>query len=326
MKIFVTGATGFIGRHLCRKLHQQGHELVALLRSPKKAGLLPEGTKLLRGNLASFKDPNFIIPECDVVIHLAAIIAGNKRADYINNNYHSVVDLVECLDRQSWTPRQFVFASSLAAGGPSKRDEPIDETVPDHPIDAYGESKMMADEYLKKWAVPTISFRPAPVIGPEDAATFTLYQMAQRGLAVRPSGRPQQINMVYVDDLADAIILMAEMDMSNHDHKTYYVATDELFTVEDWFNTIGTAMGKRVPIIKIPRPLLKTVQVAMTGLANVLPINNQLDEKQYNQMTVDSFACSGKLLQQELGWQPRYDLLAATKASIEGYKKAGWMK
>ncbi len=325
MKVFVTGATGFIGRHLCHQLHQQGHQVVALIRSPNKAAVLPEGTELLKGDLASFKDPNFIIPPCDVVIHLAGVIAGKNEQDYINTNFTSVVDIVECLQRQSWKPERFVFASSLAAGGPTIRDNPINETMPDKPIEPYGLSKMKADEYLKSLDLPTISFRPTIVLGPEDAASFTLYQMANKGLGMRPSGKPQQISQVYVEDLADAIILMAQMDMKGSKHKTYYVSAPGLFTVEDMFKAIGKALGKKVSIVVVPRMVLKTLSVAMTNIAKVIPFINQLDDKQYKQMTVDSFACSGQLLQDELGWKPKHDLHASTLKSVEGYKKAGWL-
>lgn len=325
MKVFVTGGTGFIGRHLCQQLHQQGHEIVALIRNPKKASVLPEGTELLKGDLSSFKDPNFTIPPCDVVIHLAGVIAGKNEQDYIHTNFTSVVDIMECLQRQSWKPERFVFASSLAAGGPTTRDNPIDETMSDRPIEPYGLSKMKADEYLKTLDMPTISFRPTIVLGPEDSATFTLYQMASKGLGMRPSGKPQQVSTVFVEDLADAIILMATMDMKGSKHKTYYVSSPGLVTVEDLFKAMGKALGKKVSIIVVPRMVLKTLSVAMTSIAKIIPFTNQLDDKQYKQMTVDSFACSGQLLQDELGWVPKHDLEASTQKSVDGYRKAGWL-
>lgn len=325
MKVFVTGATGFIGRHLCHQLYQQGHQVVALIRSLQKASVLPEGTELLKGDLSSFNDPEFTIPQCDVVVHLAGVIAGKNDKDYIDTNFNSVVDIVECLQRQNWKPERFVFASSLAAGGPTERDKPIDETMPDNPIEPYGLSKMKADEYLKTLDMPTISFRPTIVLGPEDSASFTLYQMASKGIGVRPSGKPQQVSTVFVDDLAEAIILMAQMDMKGSKHKTYYVSSPGLVTVEDMFKAIGKALGKKVTIIEVPRIVLKTLSVAMTNIAKIIPFTNQLDDKQYKQMTVDSFACSGKLLQDELGWAPKHDLYASTQKSVDGYRKAGWL-
>ncbi|CAN5232262.1 NAD-dependent epimerase/dehydratase family protein [soil metagenome] len=325
MKVFVTGGTGFIGRHLCHALHQQGHQVVALIRSPKKASVLPEGTELLKGDMASFKDPNFVIPPCDVVIHLAGVIAGKNEQDYITTNFQSVVDFMECLQRQTWKPERFVFASSLAAGGPCLRDNPISESMPDKPIEPYGISKWQADEYLKALDIPTISFRPTIVLGPEDAASFTLYQMANKGIGMRPSGKPQQVSIVYVEDLVDAIILMAQMDMKGSKHKTYYVSSPGLHTTVDLFQAIGKALGKKISIVVVPRFVLKSLSIAMTNIAKVIPFTNQLDDKQYKQMTVDSFACSGQLLQDELGWQPKHTLLESTQKSVDGYRKAGWL-
>ena len=324
MKIFITGATGFIGRQLCRQLHQQGYNIVALLRNPNKASVLPEGTELLKGNLSSFKEVNFIIPKCDVVIHLAAVKAGKKLEDYIDNNYHSVVDLIECLNRQSWTPKKFIFSSSLAAGGPCIRNIPKTAAMPDEPIDPYGKSKLMADEYLKTLNIPTISFRPTIVIGAEDKSTLALYKMAQKGLGFRPTGRAQQLSMVYIDDLIDAIVLLAEMDMEGKKHETYYVSAPGLFTIEDWFNTIAKVMEKNVRVIKLPLFAFKIISAVMTQAEKIAPFTNQLNEKKLIQMTADCFACNSQKLMAELNWLPKYNLESGTKAAIEGYKKAGW--
>jgi len=71
VRVFVTGATGFIGHHLCRRLRERGDEVVALVRSPSKIARLPEGVEPFRGDLSTFADPSTVFPRCDVVVHLA---------------------------------------------------------------------------------------------------------------------------------------------------------------------------------------------------------------------------------------------------------------
>ncbi|MBL4657010.1 MAG: NAD(P)-dependent oxidoreductase [Flavobacteriales bacterium] len=206
MKILVTGGTGFIGRHLCHRLVEDGHELVALIRSPKKANILPDGIELLEGDLSLFSDPELVLPECDTVVHLAAVVAGKNDAEYRKINHEAVVSFIECLERQSWTPKQFVFASSLAAAGPSPPDTILTEAMMPKPIDLYGEAKLKSEQYLRgenqvgerRRTIPTTSFRPAIVLGPLDGATFTLYKMAKLGVGFRPAGPEQPVSFIDV--------------------------------------------------------------------------------------------------------------------------------
>src|SRR5262249_19734260 len=82
MRFFVTGATGFIGTHLCRALVAEGHSVVALVRNPKKASDLPAQVERFEGDLSTFEDPNRALPACDVFVHMAAVIAARKADDY----------------------------------------------------------------------------------------------------------------------------------------------------------------------------------------------------------------------------------------------------
>ena len=72
MRILITGATGFIGHHLVGQLVARGDHVIALVRSPAKAAkTLPPGVETLAGDLSLFAEPSTVLPECDVVIHLA---------------------------------------------------------------------------------------------------------------------------------------------------------------------------------------------------------------------------------------------------------------
>ena len=151
MRFFITGATGFIGKHLCARLSAQSHEITALVRHPDKALQLPQkNLKIIKGDLSSFKNTSFKIPECDVVIHLAGTITATKSSEYDENNYQAVVDLFDCLLRQNFRPKRLLFASSLAACGPSSSDFALDEHDEPNPIDAYGRAKLMAENFLLK--------------------------------------------------------------------------------------------------------------------------------------------------------------------------------
>jgi NADH dehydrogenase len=79
VRIFVTGATGFIGRHLCEALIRRGDEVTGMVRSPARDALLPGGARVFRGDLGKLADPGVELPECDVVVHLAGVVCSRRR-------------------------------------------------------------------------------------------------------------------------------------------------------------------------------------------------------------------------------------------------------
>lgn len=324
MKVFVTGATGFIGKQVCRTLHQHGHEIVALVRTPAKAANLPPGTEVLRGDLNTLKDTKFVIPKCDAVIHLAATLNGKSDAEYTLINFEGVKNLVACLERQKWRTNHLLFASSLAAGGPTFREARVEE-MEDKPIESYGKSKLQAEQFLQTLDIPTTSFRPPMVIGPGDEGTFPLYEMGKKGLAFRPMGKPQVVSFVDVEDLAEAILCMLQKPAKAGEHRVYYVSHYNKVTTVQLFKTIGKEMGQIMLIFSIPKFMLKTASLVMTGLAGILPVDNKLDARQYKQITAGEFSCSSVKLQKEMGWKPKYNLQEAIAKAVAGYRAIGWL-
>lgn len=325
MRIFVTGATGFIGSHLCRRLDEEGHQVVALIRNANKAGRLPENTQFVPGNLDSFKDEKFVIPPCDVVVHLAAALPGKVRDDYKESNLEGLQNLVACLNRQKWTPQCLLFTSSLAATGPSKLNVPHDETAPCQPVEDYGRSKLLAEEYLAGIDIPSISFRPPMVIGPNDEAVLDLFKMVRSGLGIKPKGEPQQVSFVAVSDLVEAMVSAINNSDKITGHTPYFVAHNEVVTNVELMHTVAEIMGKKIRIVEVPKWLLYTGGQILNGITGVLMVKNPLNESQYQMLVAEAFACSSKKLQEETGWQAKHNLRSALQLAYDGYKKAGWL-
>ncbi len=324
MRVLITGATGFIGTHLCHRLVAGGHDIVALVRDPAKAQGLPlRGVTPLRGDLAIFTQQDLVLPPCDVVVHLAGVVAAKTPGDYHHINFVAVQHLVECLARQAWRPKRLLFASSLAAGGPSTTGALRTEADGCAPVDPYGVSKMRAEEFLRGAPFPTTSFRPALVFGPNDPATITLFRMAARGVGFRVAGRNPGLSYVDIDDLLDALVaLMA--DHSNN-HRTYFVSHPTPTTTNALWDALGRTLGRKVRMLAVPSPLLYGAMLVMTAASRVVGFTNQLDEKQYQQLTAPGFVCSSAALTRDFGWNARFDLPQTLKRAADGYRSAGWL-
>lgn len=324
MRFFITGATGFIGTHLCRQLAADGHHITVLLRSPNKLSLLPNGTEVVKGDLTVFRDPELVLPDADVVIHLAGVIAADTLEQYKAINLDAVQDLVDCLERQKWRPRRLLFASSLAAAGPSEPGRPWTEADPPRPVEPYGAAKAQAEPVVQAASFPTTTFRPPIVLGPGDPASLTLYKTGSIGIGFKVAGTPQVLSWVDVRDLNDGLVLMALDERDGH--YTYFTSHPTTINVEDLWGAVSNAIGKRVRLVPVPRPALWAVMKVATAVSGVFGFRNQLDEKQYKQMIAPSFVCSGDALQRDLNWSPKNDLHACTAHAVEGYRALGMLK
>lgn len=332
MRFFVTGCTGFIGTHLTRALLEAGHHVVGLVRSPSKLEPdLRERVEILRGDLSLFREPSLVLPQVDVVVHLAAVIAGENEAEYAAINFEAVEDLLGALRRQDWAPQRFVFASSLAAAGPNRASEPHVESDEAAPIDAYGRAKRDAEGLMRVQPFPTTSFRPPLVLGPGDPATLTLYKMARSPIAFLPAGAPQRLSFVAVDDLVRAILAM--VDDTTREHRLYYVASETVTTNHEMLRAMAKALGKAndtgeersLVIVPVPHAVLGMAMRVSTALARVFPFKNQLDEKQLAQMTAKAFVCSSAKLTADTGFRATVSLEEITRAAVLGYRARGML-
>jgi len=323
LRIFITGATGFIGRHLCRALHAQGHQIIALVRSPHKIPPeLKEHIQVVPGDLSIFSK-SCTLPEADIFIHLAAVIAGKNQKEYGDINFRSVQELLLRLREQSWQPKRFIFASSLAAMGPSPEGHIWTEEDTPQPNDPYGAAKLQAEALMEEQPFPTTIFRPPIVLGAGDTATLTLYKVVKSGIAFLPAGAPQALSFIDIDDLVQGIVTLCDDD--SKEHRTYFIASDELVTNAQMLHAIAKSMGKKVRILGLPRPVIYTAMLASTFFSKIFRFTNQLDSKQYKQMTAPAFLCSGKQLQKDTQWKPRSTLDETIDKAVKGYREMGWL-
>jgi nucleoside-diphosphate-sugar epimerase len=324
MRVFVTGATGFIGQHVCRRLLERGDEVLALVRDIRKLSRLPHEIGTLVGDLGIFADPQTRLPECDVVIHLAGVVSANQLEDYALVNHRAVEDLLACLARQEWSPKRFLFASSLAAAGPSPDDRPCNEADELAPIDAYGAAKAHAELAVRQAPFATTIFRPPIVFGPGDRATLTLFKAARASLGFRVAGRAQRLSFVDVRDLVEAIVLMAEDRRPQP--SVYYVSHARPIDVHELWRELGHAVGCEVTVVPVPRWGLFAAMRASTLGARWFGYDNQLDAKQYAQLVASAFVCSSDLIRRELGWHARYDLAPALRHAADSYRRTAQLK
>jgi uncharacterized protein YbjT (DUF2867 family) len=256
--VAVTGATGFVGRHLVDTLRRRGHAVRALVRDPARARWLAAcGAELVHGDVC---DPSSLLPlaqGADVAIHLVGIIGERGRQTF--GAVHVGGTEAALGAARAAGLRRFVHMSAVGA-----RATP--GATP------YHRTKWQAEELVRGSGLRHVIFRPSIINGPENVPIRTLARL-HRWLPAVPvfgDGRfPMQ--PVWIDDVALAFALAAEReDLTG----TFEIGGLEVLTYEEFVRAIGRASGHPRPPVHVPLLLVRATAAAFDVLGPAAPITS----------------------------------------------------
>ena len=224
--LLITGASGFIGSHLVEEALQQGFEVFAGIRTTSSKQYLQDkrihfsdldlsNPVLLKEQLTAIKH---LHGSFNYVIHNAGITRANSKADFLTVNCGYTQNLTEALIASEMIVQKFVLISSLAAYGPGNPNTfaPTEPGQAQKPISAYGKSKSCAEEYLRSTNnFPYLIINPTAVYGPRDKDFLQFVQLIQKGLEPYIGTGKQMVSMIYVKDLARAVISLLQTSSVN---------------------------------------------------------------------------------------------------------------
>jgi dihydroflavonol-4-reductase len=265
MKIFLTGATGFIGGHVARKLRERDDEVVALVRSPEKGEALRElGCALEIGDLADVEAIESGVEGCDAVIHAAAIYkVGIPKSEH-PQMYDANVRGTERVLRAALaaeTPK-VVYVSTIAAFG-NTAGKVVDESY-QHPgtgfTSYYEQTKYEAHQLAKRLiaeeGLPCVLIQPGGVYGPDDHSELgnLISQYVSGKLPLIPF--PELgIDMVHVEDVADGILLGLDKGKIGE----AYVLGGQITTNREILQTAAEVAGKKRRTTAMPTVAMKAI-------------------------------------------------------------------
>jgi nucleoside-diphosphate-sugar epimerase len=337
LKIFVTGATGFVGSHLCDKLRSQGHEVYALVRNEKKLEMLNCDVHVVKGSLASKNSNDWVkqLPEdLDVVYHLAGIVHHFESEEFDRINFQATKILVNDLLKKFYYSEKnpkFVFLSSLAAAGPASiENEMINETHKPSPVSAYGKSKLDCEEYLKQtlpenWQLKIL--RPPMVMGPRDPAVLDVFKMVKQGFVpvVGHNGHENRYSFVSVFDLIDILIATLYQDRTTQ-VKIYFTSHPQTVSFEDIVNAIQATQNKRrVRFIHFPFLFLKFFSMVASFLSKFTTVEIRITPDKLKELKASRWTCDGSLVSADLEFEYQNDLNSIVKLTQKDYENRGWL-
>lgn len=321
MRVFITGATGFIGGHLTQRLHQQGATTIGLQRTPGKGRSLEvAGIWVVQGDISDHERMAVLLSELqpDTVIHAAAWL-GRPPQPALAHTINVVAS--EHLARHSIEAgvRRFVFISSLAVYG-AIGDRTVDEDTSVEPFDdPYGDSKIRAERSLKLIAegsqMDLTIVRPGMVYGPGSPGwTVRMASWARRGLMpLIDQGRGTAFP-IYIDNLIDLIVLAA----------AHSAAADQIFNaIDDGPVTFADFMGGYMAMVPTSRALRLPGWLFRPLLALVDPFYRSNKLSYLGGHLCGSGTVSNQNAKSLLGWEPRVGLDEGLKRSDAWLRQQG---
>lgn len=307
----VTGATGFIGRHLVSALAQAGWRTRLLMRrepdEPQWRALRPQ---VVVGSLGDETALARLVDGADAVIHLAGLIKAARRKHFFTVNCDAVVKLARTV--QELAPdAHFVHVSTLAAREPLLSD--------------YAASKRAGEDAVLDMLGPRVTvLRPPAVYGPCDRETLLLFQLARHRLVPLLGMREAVVAMIHVQDLTRLIVALASAQplggvVTAADGRPDGYRWDELLCAA------ARAVGNPSPrIVKAPQSLLGGIAL-LGDLARSLGFASMLSSQKLRELNHPDWAVTPAELAQPAGWTAQFDLERGFADAVAWYRSAGWL-
>ncbi|MGC1181698.1 NAD-dependent epimerase/dehydratase family protein [Legionella sp.] len=312
-KILVTGATGFVGKHLVPELISAGHEVRCVVS--KNVNWL-NTEQVVVDKLEC--DPNWAeaLSGIEVVIHLAARVHVMKEKsksvleEYCKINSIATKKLAEQAAKHQ--VKRFIFLSSIKVNGEfTLKDMPFTEESITQPEDLYGQSKLDAEYHLQAISQHTglevVIIRPPLIYGPHVKANFLkMLQLVKKGLPL-PFGKVQNgRHLIYIGNLISALCTVVTHPQAAN--QTYLVADDNSLSLAQLISLIGREMNVNVRLIPIPVRFMRGLFILL-GLKNL------------NTRLFDHLEVSNNKIKSQLGWVPPVSSTEGLSKTVKWYQR-----
>ena len=265
LRVFVTGAGGFIGSHLTEALVRAEAKVCALVRYTSRGSwgnleqLAPEIRNSLEVVLGDVRDAQFVrnqLRGCDVVFHLAALIgipySYEAAESYVDTNLRGTLNVLQAA-RELAVPRIVITSTSEVYG--TARYTPIDEAHPLQAQSPYSASKIAADKlaesYYLSFGLPVVTVRPFNTYGPRQSSRAVIPTIVSQLLAgtekLHLGSLDPVRDLLYVEDTVRGFLAAGLVDQAIG--KVINLGTGQGISIGDLARLIMSVVGREVPII-----------------------------------------------------------------------------
>ncbi|NOZ11120.1 MAG: NAD(P)-dependent oxidoreductase [Gammaproteobacteria bacterium] len=258
-KLLVTGAAGFIGGALFKRLVEYGLDVVGTVLYAEEAEELREkGYQVAVLDLASDASWDDLLQGVDIVFNIAALFQEVEHAEsmYRKVNVDGTIKLIKLAGKLG--VERFVHCSTVGVHGHVK-EIPCTEKSPFNPMDEYHRTKLAGElavlEYAKTLAadgmIVTVN-RPAMVYGPGDVRMLKLFKTIASGKFMMIGSGEVLAHLGYIDDQTDSLLLGGVAPREKVHLEAFNIASSKYISLNDLASSIAQAAGVKLSKIKIP--------------------------------------------------------------------------
>ncbi|MEZ5836993.1 MAG: NAD-dependent epimerase/dehydratase family protein [Geminicoccaceae bacterium] len=328
MKVLVTGATGFVGSAVARKLIGDGHDVRVLVRDPSKLAAVGLGgvTDIVTGDIT---DPAVMDKAVDGVDCALGIAGTFREPNLSDDRYRQInVDAVRLLldAAKRHRVRRVVHCSTVGIHG-NVTGAPATEASPVIPDGIYEVTKAEGDRiarvYGREIGVDTVVLRPTPIYGPGDTRLLKLFRMAGKQRLVMLGDGSAGYHLVHVDDLAQAFLLAA----TGHGKagEAYIIGGAEQPSLNELIATLADVLGRKdQKTIRIPAQPVRLLGHLCEIICRPFGINPPIYRRRVDFFINNRRYDIGKA-RNELGYVPKIGMRDGLEQTAAWYRARGML-
>ncbi len=304
--VALTGATGFIGRHITDALIQAGWNVKVLTR-PGSSHRIPETDRIIRvkGDLGDEDCLEALVSGVQAVIHCAGVVRGVCRYDFDLVNVEGTSRLFDICSRCA-TPPRFLHISSLAARAPQLSYYAASKHK--------GESVITESEADISWTI----LRPPAVYGPGDRELLPLFKAMANGICPVPCGKTQRISLLHVYDLSNAVVCILKKIGTCNKIYELHDGQPRGYTWKGVAETVQKITGRRIIYIKIPNTIVKMLGLVNIGVSKMVGRAPMLTPGKVRELLHPDWTADNTQITKDTGWIPTVTLERGIRDLLSG--------
>jgi nucleoside-diphosphate-sugar epimerase len=302
--IAITGATGFIGGAIINRLAAGGRRIQALIR-PESIHKKPDSGSVtwIHGDLDDANSLKQLVNGAATVVHCAGVVRGSTAEHFTRVNTDGVAHLARAVREQEPTPR-FLMISSLAAREPQ--------------LSAYAASKHQGEKALIETAgnIGWTVYRPSAVYGPGDREILPVLRWMSRGVAPLLGSGDGRFSMIYIEDLADAIVQWLDRPFGHQSTFELHDGKPGGYCWHEIINMMAALRGAPVVRLKIPVGVIKFVAMLNIAMARVFGYAPMLTPGKVRELSHSDWSVDNAEISETAGWSPKIELAEGLRRTL----------
>jgi nucleoside-diphosphate-sugar epimerase len=318
MNILITGATGFIGRHLAGALSKTYPVRCLVRKTSDIISLRHFNVEITYGDLL-VKDSLWpALDKIDLIYHLAGEVYSRKKDDYYKGNILATHNLLEACKEKG--TKRIIFLSSVGVYKPVTTKTLLTEESECEPITFYGKTKLDAEELIKKSNIPWVIVRAPVIYGPFQPTVldrFFLNALNKKKIYIIGDGNNLR-SLCFIDNLVEGLVLL--VNKPNIEGKTYILSDNFPYNFNQIIMTISAVIRRKIRIVYLPYFLGEF----LWKIHNVIgKLFNLYFVELYSIKTMTlNLGCDIAKAKKEIGYNPSISLGIGIKTTVDWIKSS----